>query len=128
MLATDFCHLVRACYLGFHSPSLAVHFPMGTLHDAHGGRAVLRGLLQDGAVLALVLDLSAKLVMAASPSVLSVSLVRPQRSMKLATNSVAKGVAFFDGKLIVATAPVSLSTQLRAWWRAAPASATPALV
>ncbi len=45
---------------------------------------MLRGLL-------LSLTFSAKLVMAASPSVLKVTLARQHRSMKLATNSVAEG-------------------------------------
>ncbi len=49
--------LVRTSDLGFHSPSLAPDLPMRTLEDAHRGRAVLRCLLQDGPVLASVLDL-----------------------------------------------------------------------
>ena len=46
---------------------------------------------------------SAKLVMDASPSGLRVTLVKLHLSMKLATNSVAKGVATLDGRLIAAT-------------------------
>ena len=83
---------------------------------------MLRCLLQDGPVP------SAKLVMAGSPSVLKATLVRPQRSMKLATNSVANGVASLDGKLIAAAAPVSLSTTTSVVANYSSASVTPALV